>query len=111
MKKTIFLVFAIVLSSSLYAKPKLPKIPKIPGAKDEIVNNPDAERRSIIATCLVKTHSEPVKGSHISEHSQQTFRFKALHECSRGLCSGEYDGKKIKVCEYFPARFCKISFL
>ncbi len=57
-KKTIFLVFAIVLSSSLYAKPKAPKLPKILGAKDEIVNNPDAERRGIKTSARIKELDE-----------------------------------------------------
>jgi hypothetical protein len=46
MKKTLFLVFAIALSFSLYAKPKLPKLPKIPGAKDKIIKELDAGKQS-----------------------------------------------------------------
>ncbi len=46
MKKTLFLVFAIALSFSLYAKPKVPKLPKIPGAKDKIIKEFDAVKQS-----------------------------------------------------------------
>ena len=46
MKKTLFLVFAIALPFSLYAKPKLPKLPKIPGAKDKIIKELDAVKQS-----------------------------------------------------------------
>ena len=31
--------------------------------------------------------------------------------CSMGLYSGEYDGRKINLCNYFPAKFCKTFFL
>ncbi|MGP1475592.1 MAG: hypothetical protein ACTTJ1_09355 [Treponema sp.] len=46
MKKTIFLVFAIALSFSLYAKPKVPKLPKIPGVKDKIIKELDEVKQS-----------------------------------------------------------------
>ena len=37
MKKTVFLLFALAISFSLNAKPKLPKVPKIPGVKNKII--------------------------------------------------------------------------
>ena len=64
-----------------------------------------------IANCLLKRHPEPEKRSHKDEHSQKLFASKRSTCAQIGLYSGEYGGRKIKVCEYFLARFCKTSFL
>ena len=64
-----------------------------------------------IASCLLKIHLEPENRSHIDECSQHLFASKRSTCAQIGLYSGEYGGRKIKVCEYFLARFCKTSFL
>ena len=46
-----------------------------------------------------------MKRSHIDELILQN----APHELN-GMYSSEYDGRKIRVCKYFPAMFCKSFF-
>ena len=58
-----------------------------------------------IAHWLLKPHPEPENRSH------RNFCFKTPLVCSIRLYSGDFGGRKISSCEYFPARFCKTSFL
>ena len=80
MKKTVFLLFALAISFSLNAKPKLPKVPKIPGVKNKIIKelenaiSTEAER----AKEEEKTEEQPVNTENkksIKEIKQDLFTY------------------------------------